>query len=127
MASFTIEGLFAYVTETFTAGAIESYQGQGLLLEDAPLIQRQDPLDDFKRFDSNDTFFQEYDAPPGDDSKMGWKKSRPSKWWMSLWKRQVQKSDRTASPGRIRSDQLGSSRIMKKNIKLNERLKLLPI
>ncbi|KAJ7392840.1 hypothetical protein OS493_010500 [Desmophyllum pertusum] len=31
-------------------------------------------------------FFQEYDPPPGDDSKMGWKRSRPSKWWMSLWK-----------------------------------------
>ena len=85
MASFTTEGLFAYITETFTAGVIESYQGHGLL-EDAPLTQRQDPLHDFQRFDSNDTLSQEYDAPPGDDSKMGWKKSRPSKWWMSLWK-----------------------------------------
>jgi len=85
MASFTLEGLFAYLTETFTAGVIQSYQGQGFL-EDAPLIQGQDPLESFRKFDDNDTIFQEYDAPPGDDSKMGWKKSRPPKWWMSLWK-----------------------------------------
>ncbi|XP_020605370.1 uncharacterized protein LOC110044204 [Orbicella faveolata] len=85
MASFTLGGLFVYVTETFTAGVIQSYEGQGLL-EDAPLIQRQDPLEDFKRFDNSDTIFQEYDAPPGDHSKIGWKRSRPSKWWMSLWK-----------------------------------------
>ncbi|KAJ7358889.1 hypothetical protein OS493_020727 [Desmophyllum pertusum] len=25
-------------------------------------------------------------STPGDDSKMGWKRSRPTKWWMSLWK-----------------------------------------
>ena len=85
MAAFTLEGLFAYVTETFTAGVIQSYQGQGFL-EDAPLIQGQDPLEDFKKFDNNDTIFQEYDPPPGDESKMGWKRSRPPKWWMSLWK-----------------------------------------
>ena len=84
MASFTLEGLFGYVTETFTAGVIQSYQGQGLL-EEVPLI-RHDPLEDFKRFHDNDTIFQEYDAPAGDDSKMGWKKSRPPKWWMSLLK-----------------------------------------
>ena len=86
MESFTIEGLFVYVTETFTAGVIQSYQGQGLL-EHAPLIRgRQDPLEDFKKFNNNDTIFQEYDPPPGDDSKMGWKRSRPPKWWISLWK-----------------------------------------
>jgi len=85
MPSFTLEGLFAYVTETFTAGVIQSYQGQGVL-EDAPLIQGQDPLESFRKFDDNDTIFQEYDAPPGEDSKMGWKRSRPSKWGMSLWK-----------------------------------------
>ena len=85
MASFTLEGLFVYVTETFSAGVIQSYQGQGFL-EDAPLIQHQDPLEDFKKFDNNDTIFQEYDPPSGDDSKMGWKRSRPPKWWMSLWK-----------------------------------------
>ncbi|PFX27120.1 hypothetical protein AWC38_SpisGene8193 [Stylophora pistillata] len=87
MASFTLEGLFAYLTETFTAGVIQSYQGQGFL-EDAPLIQGIDPLEDFKNFDNadNDTIFQEYASPPGDDSKMGWKRSRPRRWWMSLWK-----------------------------------------
>ena len=85
MASFTLEGLFVYVTETFTAGVIQTYQGQGFL-EEAPLIQGQDPLESFRKFNDNDTIFQEYDAPPGDDSKMGWKRSRPPKWWMSLWK-----------------------------------------
>ena len=64
---------------------IQSYQVQGLL-EDAPLLQRQDPLEDFKKFNNDDTIFQEYDPPLGDDSKMGWKKSRPAEWWMSLWK-----------------------------------------
>ena len=87
MASFTLEGVFAYVTETFTAGVIQSYQGQSFL-EDAPLIQGRDPLEDFRNFDNvdNDTIFQEYDPPPGDDSKMGWRRSRPPRWWMSLWK-----------------------------------------
>ena len=87
MASFTIEGVFAYLTETFTAGVIQSYQGQGLL-QNAPLMQRQenDPLEDFKKFNSNDTIFQQYDPPLDDNSKMAWKKSRPKEWWISLWK-----------------------------------------
>ena len=87
MASFTLEGLFAYFSETFAAGVIQSYQGQRFL-EDTPLMQPQDhdPLEDFKKFNSNDTIFQEYDPPPEDNSKMAWKKSRPKKWWMSLWK-----------------------------------------
>jgi len=85
MASFTLEGFFAYVTETFAAGVIQSYEGH-VCLEDAPLLQRQDPLEDFKKFDKDDKIFQEYDPPLGDDSKMAWKKSRPAKWWMSLWK-----------------------------------------
>ena len=85
MTSFTLEGLFAYVAETFSAGVIQSFQSQGYL-EDAPLIQRQDPLEDFKTFNSNDTIFQEYDPPLGDDTKMAWKKSRPANWRKSLWK-----------------------------------------
>ena len=85
MESFTLEGMFAYITETFFAGVIQSYQGQGLL-EDAHLIQHEDHLEGFKRFNRNDTIFQEYDSPPQDDSNMAWKKSRPAKWWMSLWK-----------------------------------------
>ena len=64
---------------------IQSYQGQGLL-EDARLLQGQDPLDDFRKFDRNDEIFQEYDPPSRDDSKMGWKKSRPPTWRLSLWK-----------------------------------------
>lgn len=85
MASFTLEGLLAYATETFTAGVIHSYQGPGLH-EDAPLIQARDSLEDFKKFDHNDTIFQEYNSPPDNDSKMGWKRPRPPRWWMSLWK-----------------------------------------
>lgn len=30
--------------------------------------------------------FRDYDPPPRDEDKMAWKKSRPAKWWMSLWK-----------------------------------------
>ena len=82
---FSLEGLFAYISETFAAGVIQSYQGQGLL-GDAPLLQRQDPLEDFKKFNRNDEIFQEYDPPSGDDSKMGWKRSRPPTWRLSLWK-----------------------------------------
>ncbi|KAL9963958.1 hypothetical protein ACROYT_G027522 [Oculina patagonica] len=83
---FSLEGVLAYLAETFTAGVIQSYQGQAGFLDDDPLIQGQDPLEDFKKFNNNDTIFQEYDPPPGDDSKMGWKRSRPAKWRMSLWK-----------------------------------------
>ncbi|KAJ7392838.1 hypothetical protein OS493_010498 [Desmophyllum pertusum] len=80
-----VENLFVKVTEKFTSGVIQYYQRRRLL-GDAPLIQPQDPLEDFKKFNNNDAIFQEYDPPPGDDSKMGWKRSRPTKWWMSLWK-----------------------------------------
>ncbi|KAJ7392836.1 hypothetical protein OS493_010496 [Desmophyllum pertusum] len=92
MAFITLAELFGYITETYTAGVIESSQRQRLRmleagLEDGPLInERQDPLEDFHKFHPNDAIFQEYDPPPGDDSKMGWKRSRPTKWWMSLWK-----------------------------------------
>ena len=82
---FSLEGLFAYISETFAAGVIQSYQGQGLL-GDAPLLQRQDSLEDFKKFNRNDQIFQEYDPPSEDDSKMGWKRSRPPTWRLSLWK-----------------------------------------
>ena len=85
MASSSLEGMFAYLSESFSAGVIQSYQGQGFL-EDAPLIQQQDPLEDFKKFNSDDLIFQEYDPPLQNDSKMAWKKSRPSVWWKSLWK-----------------------------------------
>ena len=84
-APFSLEGVFAYISETFVAGVIQSYQGQ-VLLEDAPLLQRQDPLEDFKKFNRNDEIFQEYDPPSEDDSKMGWKRSRPPTWRLSLWK-----------------------------------------
>ncbi|KAJ7349545.1 hypothetical protein OS493_038635, partial [Desmophyllum pertusum] len=80
-----VENLFVYVTEKFTSGVIQSYQRRRLP-EDAPLIQPQDPLEDFNKFNNNDAIFQEYDPPPEDDSKMGWKISRSTKWWMSIWK-----------------------------------------
>ena len=84
-APFSLEGLFAYISETFAAGVIQSYQGQ-VLLEEVPLVRHQDPLEDFKKFNRNDEIFQEYDPPSGDDSKMGWKRSRPPTWRLSLWK-----------------------------------------
>ena len=80
--AFTLEGLCVYLTETFTAGVIQAYEGQGLL-EDAPLTGSHDPLECFGR---NDSIFQEYNAPEGNSSKMAWKESRPPKWWKSLFK-----------------------------------------
>ena len=84
-APFLLEGCLAYISETFAVGVIQSYRGQ-ILLEDAPLLQRQDPLEDFKKFNRNDEILQEYDPPSGDDSKMGWKRSRPPTWRLPLWK-----------------------------------------
>ena len=85
-ALFSLEGLLVYISETFTAGVIQSYQGQADL-EQARLLRQEDLLEDFKKFGSeNDLIFQEYDPPKEDNSKMGWKKSRPTSWWHSLWK-----------------------------------------
>ena len=85
-ALFSLEGLLVYISETFTAGVIQSYQGQ-VGLEQAPLLQQEDLLEDFRKFgNENDLIFQEYDPPVEDNSKMGWKKSRPTSWWHSLWK-----------------------------------------
>ena len=81
-SSFSLEGLLVYLAEMCTAGVIESYEGRRLL-EDSPLIQCQCTLEGFGR---EDTVFQEYDPPDGDNSKMGWKHSRPAKWWISLLK-----------------------------------------
>ena len=77
------EGVVVYIVETFTAGVIQSCQGQEQ--HNVSLLQDQNPLEDFRTFDRNDEIFQEYDPPPGDDSKMGWKRSRPTRL-MSLWK-----------------------------------------
>ena len=81
-----VESLFLNITEKFTSGVIQCNQGQNLPENCVPLLQQQDPLEDFKKFDQQDTIFQEYDPPLGNDSKMGWKKSRPTKWRISLWK-----------------------------------------
>ena len=77
------EGVVVYMVETFTAGVIQSCQGQEQ--HNVSLLQHPDALEDFRTFDRNDEIFQEYDPPPGDDSKMGWKRSRPTRL-MSLWK-----------------------------------------
>ena len=85
-APFSLEGLLVYISETFTAGVIQSYQGQ-VDLEQAPLLRQEDLLEDFRKFgNENDLIFQEYDPPVEDNSKMGWKKSRPTSWWHCLWK-----------------------------------------
>ena len=81
-APFSLEGWFVYFSETF-ADVIQSYQGPR---EETTSLQRQDPLEDFKKFNQNDEIFQEYDPPSEDDSEMGWKISRPPTWRLSLWK-----------------------------------------
>ena len=65
---FSLEGLFAYISETFAAGVIQSYQGQRLL-DDAPLLQRQDPLEDFNKFNRNDEVFKSTILPQGTTAK----------------------------------------------------------
>ena len=80
-----LEDIVLYMVETFTAGVVQSCQGQEQQ-DGASLLHDQDPLEDFRKFNGNDEIFQEYDPPPGDNSKMGWKRSRPPTWRLSLWK-----------------------------------------
>ena len=80
-----LEDVVLYMVETFTAGVVQSCQGQEQQ-DGASLLHDQDPLEDFRNFNRNDEIFQEYDPPPGDNSKMGWKRSRPPTWRLSLWK-----------------------------------------
>ena len=80
-----LEDIVLYMVETFTAGVVQSCQGQEQQ-DGASLLHDQDPLEDFRKFNRNDEIFQEYDPPPGDNSKMGWKRSRPPTWRLSLWK-----------------------------------------
>ena len=80
-----LEDVILYMVETFTAGVVQSCQGQEQQ-HSASLLHDQDPLEDFRKFNRNDEIFQEYDPPPGDNSKMGWKRSRPPTWRVSLWK-----------------------------------------
>ena len=80
-----LEDIVLYMVETFTAGVVQSCQGQEQQ-DGASLLHDQDPLDDFRKFNRNDEIFQEYDPPSGDNSKMGWKRSRPPTWRLSLWK-----------------------------------------
>ena len=77
-----LEDVVLYMVETFTAGVVQSCQGQEQ--HSASLLHDQDPLEDFRKFNGNDEIFQEYDPPPGDNSKMGWKRSRPPTWRVSL-------------------------------------------
>ena len=58
------EGVVVYMVETFTAGVIQSSQGQEQ--HNVSLLQDQNPLEDFRTFDRNDEIFQEYDPPPRD-------------------------------------------------------------
>ena len=80
-----LEGIVLYMVGTFTAGVIQARQGQELQ-HNALLLQDQRPLEDFIKFNQNDEIFQEYDPPARDNSKMGWKRSRPPTWRLSLWK-----------------------------------------
>ena len=38
-AAFSLEGVFAYISETFAAAVIKSYQGE-VPLEETPLVER---------------------------------------------------------------------------------------
>ena len=79
------ESLCLHLTEKFTSTAFHRYHGQNESL--VLLLQQCDTLEDFYKFDPQDTIFQEYDPPSlGDHSNMAWKRSRPTKWWKSLWK-----------------------------------------
>ena len=74
-AAFSLEGVFAYISETFAAAVIQSYQGE-VPLEETPLVERQDQ----NEIDRNDKIFQEYGPPSEDD------RPRPPTWRLSLWK-----------------------------------------
>ena len=74
-APFSLEGVFAYISETFAAGVIQSYQGE-VPLEETPLVQPQGR----NEIDRNDKIFQEYGPPSEDD------RPRPPTWRLSLWK-----------------------------------------
>ena len=74
-AAFSLEGVFAYISETFAAAVIQSYQGE-VPLEETPLVERQDR----NEIDRNDKIFQEYGPPSEDD------RPRPPTWRLSLWK-----------------------------------------
>ena len=80
-----LQDVVPYMVETFTAGVVRSCQGQKQQ-DGASLLHDQDPLVDFRKCNRNDEIFQEYDPPTGDNSKMGWKRSRPPTWRLSLWK-----------------------------------------
>ena len=70
--------------EKFTSSAFHCDNGQN---ERCVLLSQQSDLEDFNKFDSQDTIFQEYDPPSlGDYNNMDWKRSGPTKWWISLWK-----------------------------------------
>lgn len=79
------ESLCLHLMEKFTSSAFHCDNGQN---ERCILLSQQsDPLEDFNKFDSQDTIFEEYDPPSlGDYNNMDWKRSRPTKWWISLWK-----------------------------------------
>lgn len=62
---------------------IDSYRAQNAF-EDAFLSQPEVLFRDFWGFDPQNMIFQGYDPPLGDESRMGWKKSRLTKWSTSL-------------------------------------------
>lgn len=77
-----------YILESFTGSVIENSStttcrrastDHNESQEIEALIQ-ENALGDFTNFDSDDTVFQEFDAPPGSSGKMAWKCSRPPGW-----------------------------------------------
>lgn len=78
----------AYIVEGFTGGVIENYSGttcrqaisENSDSTEVEVLVQEEALNDFKKFDPNDTVFQEFNPPLGSCGKMAWKLSRPSIW-----------------------------------------------
>lgn len=78
----------AYIVEGFTGSVIENYSGttcrqaisENSDSTEVEVLVQEEALSDFKKFDPNDTVFQEFNPPLGSCGKMAWKLSRPSIW-----------------------------------------------
>ena len=85
-----VAAFFAYIFESFTGSVLENspttpresrnVQDHDNSEIEPLLVQQRFTLEDFTKFDPNDTIFQEFDPPFGACGSMAWKDSRPSRW-----------------------------------------------
>ena len=85
-----VVAFFAYIFESFTGSVLENspttpcesrnVQDHDNSEIEPLLVQQRFTLEDFTKFDPNDTIFQEFDPPFGACGSMAWKDSRPSRW-----------------------------------------------